>query len=97
MKTVIGIVMKPFLQSQIKDSLWKDLYVKQDFADILLNHGATSIGIIPQGISLDRVNSNDINLSSENDLTDIEKQNLHKSFHACLYYTIHSMETVNLL
>ena len=83
MSVIIGIIMKPFLTSQISGSLWKDLYVKQDFADILLKHGATSVGIIPQGIPLDRANSDDIDLSKEKELTDIEKNHLIAQIKLC--------------
>lgn len=83
MNVIIGIVMKPFLTSQIKSSLWKDLYVKQDFADILSKHDATCIGIIPQGISLDRTNGNNIELSDEVELTDSEKNCLLSQIKLC--------------
>lgn len=83
MGTIIGIVMKPFLTSQTNNSLWKDLYVKQDFADLLSKYDATCIGIIPQGIPLDRVNSDDIDLSKEDELTDIEKNNLISQINLC--------------
>jgi len=83
MNIIIGIVMKPFLTSQITGSLWKDLYVKQDFTDILSTYNATSIGIIPQGISLDRENGNDIDLSKEKELTDVEKNHLISQINLC--------------
>lgn len=81
---IIGIVMKPFLTSQITGkSLWKDLYIKQDFSDILSIYNATSIGIIPQSILLNRENSNDIDLSKENELTYIEKNHLISQINLC--------------
>lgn len=80
---IIGIVMKPLLTSQHPSSLWKELYVKQDFADILSKYGATTIGVIPQGISLDREESNDIDLSKEIELTDIEKNHLISQVSLC--------------
>lgn len=83
MSIVVGIVMKPFLQSQINNSIWKDLYIKQDFADILSDYDVTSIGIIPQGIHLDRANSDDIDLSNERDLTDKEKNHLISQISLC--------------
>lgn len=83
MNPIIGVVMKPFLDRQIKERLWKELYVKQDFADILASYNAICIGIIPQGISLDRINSNDIDMSSENDLTEKQKQSLISQIKLC--------------
>lgn len=83
MHTIIGIIMKPFLTSQITGSLWKDLYVKQDFADIIAKYDATCIGIIPQGISLDRENSDDIDLSKEKELTDVENNHLISQINLC--------------
>lgn len=83
MSLIIGIVMKPFLTSQIAGSLWKDLYIKQDFADILSKYDATCIGIIPQGISLDRTNSDDIDLFKEMELSDAEKNHLISQINLC--------------
>lgn len=83
MGIIVGIVMKPFLTSQVTGSLWKDLYVKQDFTDILSTYNITTIGIIPQGISLDRENSDDISLSKEKELTDIEKNRLISQMNLC--------------
>lgn len=83
MKIIIGIVTKPFLTSQITGSLWKNLYIKQDFADILSKYNAVSIGIIPNGISLDRINSDDIDLSKEMELTGVEKKHLISQINLC--------------
>ena len=66
---IVGIVMKPFLLSQLTGSIWDDLYVKQNFADILARFNTNCIGIIPQGISLDRLNSNDIDLSIDKSIS----------------------------
>lgn len=82
-RPIIGIVMKPFLKEQLRDSIWKDLYVKQDFTDILSKCGATCIGIIPQDVTIDRESSNDVYLSKECDLTDVEKDYLISQINLC--------------
>lgn len=80
---IVGIVMKPFLSSQLTGSIWDDLYVKQNFADILARFNTNCIGIIPQGISLDRLNSNDIDLSRDKDLTQNQKRFLIEQINLC--------------
>lgn len=80
---IVGIVMKPFLSSQLTGSIWDDLYVKQNFADVLARFNTNCIGIIPQGISLDRLHSNDIDLSRDKDLTQNQKRFLIEQINLC--------------
>lgn len=75
--------MKPYLLSQISGSLWEELYLKQDYANILSRYNATSIGIVPQSIKLDRKNSDDIELYKENELTVTEKNNILSQISLC--------------
>lgn len=80
---IIGIVMKPILKSQFNGSIWKELFIKQDFADVLSKHSATCIGIIPHMIPIDREVSNDIDLSNECELSYIEKTHLISQMELC--------------
>lgn len=82
MNKVVGIVTKPVLDKK-KELLWQNLYIQQNIADILNKYDITCMGIIPQGIKLDRVNSDDINLEIEEDLTESEKKHIINQMKLC--------------
>lgn len=83
MKPIIGIVTKPLVAAQFKGSLWDELLIKQNFADILFKHDVTSLGIIPSGITINRIDSNDITPLGEDELTKQEQKHIVDQLELC--------------